>query len=118
MSISAEYAQEHRKDPAVLCCRTEAGTVLTEHNLEDPAIFDELVESGLLTLTGALAIGQVMGATLVKTADSLTPISADMVKGVEFLNEKKEETSTPVTKKNRGCSSSSHKEGRRAEVAH
>ena len=99
MSISAEYAQEHRKDPAVLCCRTEAGTVLTEHNLEDPAIFDELVESGLLTLTGALAIGQVMGATLVKTADSLTPISADMVKGVEVPNEKKEKTSTPVTKK-------------------
>ena len=39
-----------------------------------------------------------MGATLVKTADSLTPISADMVKGVEVTNEKKEETSTPVTK--------------------
>ena len=29
MSITAETAQEHAKDPAVLCCRAEAGTVLS-----------------------------------------------------------------------------------------
>lgn len=38
MSISAEYAREHQQEPAVLCCRTEAGTVIEAHNLEDPAI--------------------------------------------------------------------------------
>ena len=30
--------------------------------LEDPAIFDELVDSGLLNLDGCLKIGQVLGA--------------------------------------------------------
>ena len=115
MSISAEYAQEYRKDPAVLCCRTEAGTVLTEHNLEDPAIFDELVESGLLTLTGALAIGQVMGATLVKTADSLTRRYGEGCRGHQ---REKGRNVHPGDENNRGCSSSSYKEGRCAEVAH
>ena len=78
MSISAEYALEHKNDPAVLCCRAEAGVVLSEHNLEDPAIFDDLVESGLLKLDGAVTIGQAMGATLTKTADSLTPLTPDL----------------------------------------
>ncbi|MGM9661961.1 MAG: D-proline reductase (dithiol) proprotein PrdA [Oscillospiraceae bacterium] len=82
MSISAEYAQEHRNDAAVLCCRTEAGTTLSEHNLEDPAIFDDLMESGLLKLEGALTIGQVLGATLTETADSLTPITERLVAAV------------------------------------
>lgn len=87
MSISAEYAQAHKNDPAVLCCRAEAGIVLNEHNLEDPAIFDDLVESGLLNLDGALTIGQVLGATLTKTADSLTPVTADLVEGVKAVEE-------------------------------
>ena len=39
MSITAETAKEHAKDPAVLCCRAEAGTVLQASNLEDPNIF-------------------------------------------------------------------------------
>ena len=82
MSISAEYAQAHKNDPAVLCCRAEAGVVLSEHNLEDPAIFDDLVESGLLNLEGAVTIGQALGATLTKTADSLTPLKADMLEGM------------------------------------
>ena len=50
MSITAETAQEHAKDPAVLCCRAEAGTVLSASNLEDPNIFPDLVDSGLLTI--------------------------------------------------------------------
>ena len=82
MSISAEYAQAHKNDPAVLCCRAEAGVVLSEHNLEDPAIFDDLVESGLLNLEGAVTIGQALGATLTKTADSLTPLTAEKVEGI------------------------------------
>ena len=41
MSITAETAKAHAKDPAVLCCRAEAGITIEPANLEDPAIFDE-----------------------------------------------------------------------------
>ena len=54
MSITAETAKAHVNDPAVLCCRAEAGITIEAANLEDPAIFDELVDSGLLTLDGCL----------------------------------------------------------------
>ena len=56
MSISAEYAEEHKKSPAVLCCRAEEGIVLSHHNLEDPEIFDDLVDQGLLELDGCITI--------------------------------------------------------------
>ena len=79
MSISAEYAKEHSADPAVLCCRREAGTVLSHHDFEDPAIFDDLVSSGLLKLDGAVTIGEAMGATLKKTSDSLTSLTKDLL---------------------------------------
>ena len=39
MSITAETAKAHAKDPAVLCCRAEAGIIIEPANLEDPAIF-------------------------------------------------------------------------------
>jgi hypothetical protein len=81
MSITAETAQAHAKDPAVLCCRAEAGITIEPANLEDPAIFDELVDSGLLNLDGVLTIGQVLGATLTKTSDSLSALTPDNVKG-------------------------------------
>lgn len=83
MSITAETAKEHANDPAVLCCRAEAGITIEAANLEDPAIFDDLVDSGLLNLDGCLTIGQVLGATLTKTCDSLTAITADVVDGVK-----------------------------------
>ena len=89
MSISVEYANEHKDSPAVLCCRAEEGTVLSAHNLEDPAIFDDLEDSGLLSLEGALSIGQVMGARLTKTADSLTPVTLELV---DQIQEQEEET--------------------------
>lgn len=81
MSITAETAQAHAKDPAVLCCRAEAGITIEPANLEDPAIFDELVDSGLLNLDGVLAIGQVLGAKLTKTSDSLCALTPDNVEG-------------------------------------
>lgn len=81
MSITAETAQAHAKDPAVLCCRAEAGITIEPANLEDPAIFDELVDSGLLNLDGCLTIGQVLGAKLTKTSDSLCALTADNVEG-------------------------------------
>ena len=79
MSITAETCKEHAKDPAVLCCRAEAGIVIGPENLEDPAIFDELVDSGLLNLDGCLTIKEVLGAKLIKTCDSLTPITAAVI---------------------------------------
>ena len=60
MSITAETAKEHAHDPAVLCCRAEAGITIEAANLEDPAIFDDLVDSGLLNLDGALTIEEVL----------------------------------------------------------
>lgn len=84
MSISAETAQKHAKDPAVTCCRFEAGTVIKPENLEDPAILPDLVDSGLLNLgDDCLKIGDVLGATLKVTLDALTPITADKVEGVQ-----------------------------------
>lgn len=79
MSITAETAKAHANDPAVLCCRAEGGITIEPANLEDPAIFDELVDSGLLNLDGCLKIGQVLGAKLTKTSDSLCPLTADNV---------------------------------------
>lgn len=82
MSITAETAKAHANDPAVLCCRAEAGITIEPANLEDPAIFDELVDSGLLNLDGCLTISQVLGAKLTKTSDSLCPLTADNVDGI------------------------------------
>ena len=59
MSITAETAAAHKNDPAVLCCRAEAGTKLEPANFEDPAIFPDLIDTGLLSVDGALKLGQV-----------------------------------------------------------
>ena len=106
MSITAETAAQHANDPAVLCCRAEEGLVIGPANLEDPAIFDELVDSGLLKLDGCLTIGQILGAKLTKTCDSLTPITIDVIDGIVETKEeetkveevKEEEVAKPVVK--------------------
>lgn len=87
MSITAETAKQHAKDPAVLCCRAEAGITIEPANLEDPAIFDELVDSGLLSLDGCLTIEQVLGAKLTKTSDSLSPLTVENVEGIKEASE-------------------------------
>lgn len=92
MSITAETAKQHANDPAVLCCRAEAGITIEAANLEDPAIFDELVDSGLLSLEGCLKIGQVLGAKLTKTSDSLSPLTPYNVEGFKDTVESEEET--------------------------
>ena len=82
MSITVETAQAHANDPAVTCCRFEAGTVVEPANLEDPAIFPDLVESGLLVLPeNTLTIGQVLGAKLTATLDALSAITPDNAEG-------------------------------------
>lgn len=114
MSITAETAQEHAKDLAVLCCRAEAGTVITPENLEDPAIFLDLEESGLLEFSeDVLTIEQVLGTTLKETTDALIPLTKELLEGVSegmkevHLNEKKEvETSETIATPTQAASSS------------
>lgn len=96
MSITAETAKEHANDPAVLCCRAEAGITIEPANLEDPAIFDELVDSGLLNLDGCLTISQVLGAKLTKTSDSLCPLTVDNVDGIKEAAAEEPEEETAV----------------------
>ena len=99
MSITAETAKEHAHDPAVLCCRAEAGITIEPANLEDPAIFDDLVDSGLLSLDGCLTIEEVLGAKLTKTCDSLCPLTADVLDGVKAPSapaEEEEEEAAPA----------------------
>ena len=83
MAITVETAKDYAKDPAVLCCRTEAGTVLTPANLEDPSLFADLEDSGLLAIpSNYLTIEQALGAKLTKTLDALVPLTADVVDGI------------------------------------
>lgn len=94
MSMSNEHAEQLKNELAVVCCRTEEGTILSASNLEDPAIFPDMVDSGLLTIPdNCLKIGQIIGAKLIKTIDSLTPLTPEIVEGykVEAVEEKKEE---------------------------
>ncbi len=82
MAMSKEKAAKNAKKYAVTCCRFEAGTVVSAETLEDPAIFDDLVDSGLLTLGDeTLTIEEVLGLTFKNTVDALSPITKDMVDG-------------------------------------
>lgn len=90
MSMTAEHAKKYAQKPAVTCCRFEKGSVVTPELLEDPAIFDDLVDSGLLELNeNVLSIETVLGSTLNQIADALTPLTADMLDGITLA--KKEE---------------------------
>lgn len=92
MSITVETAKEHLNDKAVFCCRAEEGIVISPENLEDPGLFDDLVDSGLLTFPDdALTIGQVLGAKLLKTTDALIPITPGIIDAVQGGEEKVEE---------------------------
>lgn len=92
MSITLETAEQHKNDYAVVCCRTEAGTVISPDNLEDPAILPDLEDSGLLTIPeNCLKIGEVLGAKLTATIDSLTPITPDVVEGAKIVEAPAEE---------------------------
>ncbi|MBZ2174989.1 D-proline reductase (dithiol) proprotein PrdA [Schnuerera sp. xch1] len=103
MSITPETAEQHKMDYAVVCCRTEAGKIITAGDLEDPAILPDLEDSGLLTIPdNCLKIGEVLDAKLTATIDSLTPITPDIVEGanaietpVEEIEEEEEVVKTP-----------------------
>ncbi|MBE5906531.1 MAG: D-proline reductase (dithiol) proprotein PrdA [Lachnospiraceae bacterium] len=95
MSITNETLQQHLKDPAIFCCRREKGLVISAADLEDPGLFDDMVEAGLLTLSpDGLKIEQVLGSTLLTDVEALTPITRevlDKVNETEGCTEKKEE---------------------------
>lgn len=106
MSITAELAKEHAKDPAVLCCRAEAGITIEPARLEDPAIFEDLIDSGLLKLPdNVLRIEQVLGTTLKETTDALVPLTADMLDGLSLAAEEPKEEGTQAAAPKEAASS-------------
>lgn len=83
MSMSKEQVAALLEEKAVVCCRTEKGTVISEKNLEDPSIFPDMIDGGLLKLTDdCLKIKNVIGAKLIKTIDSLTPLTRDLLENI------------------------------------
>ena len=80
MSITKETLQQHLKDPAIFCCRRQKGLVISAADLEDPSLFDDMVEAGLLELReDGLRIEQVLGSTLLADVDALTPITREVL---------------------------------------
>ncbi|WPC41535.1 D-proline reductase (dithiol) proprotein PrdA [Clostridium sp. JS66] len=88
MSITKETLQKHLKDPAIFCCRREKGLVISAADLEDPGLFEDMQEAGLLTLSSnGLRIEQVIGSTLLKDVEALTPITRDVLDKVNEVQE-------------------------------
>lgn len=123
MSITKETLEQHLKDPAIFCCRRQKGLVIGAADLEDPSLFDDMVESGLLTLSPeGLRIGQVLGSTLLTDVEALTPITRDVLDKVNAsaeapAPEKKESTEAfaPVIKTSVGGNGMIHIEIGKAE---
>ena len=92
MSITQETLQKHLKDPAIFCCRREKGLVISAADLEDPGLFDDMQDAGLLTLSpDGLRIEQVIGCTLLQDVEALTPITKDVLDKVNEVEEEKTE---------------------------
>lgn len=88
MSITLNTLQAHLKDPAIFCCRREKGLVIGAADLEDPALFDDMVEAGLLKLSkNGLRIEQVLGCTLMQDMEALTPITKEVLNRVNVTEE-------------------------------
>ncbi|TEB15895.1 D-proline reductase proprotein PrdA [Pelotomaculum sp. FP] len=86
MSITPETAARHKDDPAVVCCLAKVGMVIAPADLEDPDLLPDLEDSGLLTVPGnVVKIGQALGAKLIKTVDALTPLTPDMLEGMQTV---------------------------------
>lgn len=96
MSMSKEQIKEYLQDPAIFCCQRKKGIIISEADLEDPSLFEDMEESGLITLSeDGLKIKDVLGRTLKKDAEALTSITADMLEGSsspEVTVKKKAET--------------------------
>ncbi len=84
MSITTETVKSHLKDPAIFCCQRKKGLVIGPADLEDPDLFEDMMEAGLLTLSEeGLTIEQVLGAVLITDCDALSPILPTMVDTVK-----------------------------------
>lgn len=93
MSITKDTLQKHLTDPAVFCCRRAKGTVIGADDLEDPTLFDDMVDAGLLTLSDdGLTIEELLGSTLQKDVEALTPITKDVLDKVNPKSAKPVET--------------------------
>lgn len=80
MSMTKELAEQHLGDPAVFCCRRQKGLTISAADLEDPSIFSDMEEAGLLKLsTDGLTVAEVLGATLTQDVEALTPITKDVL---------------------------------------
>ncbi|MGN0324987.1 MAG: D-proline reductase (dithiol) proprotein PrdA [Lachnospiraceae bacterium] len=100
MSITQETLKKHLKDPAIFCCRREKGLVISAADLEDPGLFEDMEDAGLLTLSPeGLRIEQVLGCTLLKDVEALTPITKDVLDKVNEVEEPsvEEATTEPCT---------------------
>lgn len=94
MSITQETLQQHLKDPAIFCCRREKGLVIGAADLEDPGLFEDMQDAGLLTLSpDGLTIEQVIGSTLLCDVEALTPITRAVI---DKVNETAAEAPKPV----------------------
>lgn len=92
MSITKETLNAHLEDPAIFCCRRQKGLVISAADLEDPGIFDDMIDAGLLTLSPeGLKIREVLGSTLLTDVDALTPITKDVLDKINA-----EETPAPT----------------------
>ncbi|AWI07095.1 D-proline reductase (dithiol) proprotein PrdA [Clostridium drakei] len=88
MSITQETLQHHLKDPAIFCCRRKKGLAISAADLEDPGLFEDMQEAGLLTLSpDGLRIEQVIGSTLLQDVEALTPITRDVLDKVNEIEE-------------------------------
>ena len=96
MSITQETLKQHLKDPAIFCCRRQKGLVISAADLEDPTLFDDMVEAGLLTLSDeGLTIAQVLGSTLQCDVEALTPITKAVLDKINEINADAPEADAP-----------------------
>ena len=99
MSITKETLQMHLKDPAIFCCRRQKGLVISEADLEDPSLFEDMIEAGLLELSSdGLRIEQVLGSTLTKDVEALTPITIDVLDKINDTEKEPEESTIKESK--------------------
>lgn len=97
MALTHEQAQANLDKKAVLALRSVEGTTVTEALLEDPAMFDQLVDLGLIEIPeNTLTIGEVLGAETKGLVEGLTAITPDLVDTSKVVSAV-EETSAEVS---------------------
>ena len=100
MSMTQETLQKHLKDPAIFCCRREKGLVISAADLEDPDLFEDMADAGLLTLSpDGLRIEQVLGCTLLEDVEALTPITRNVLDKVNVVDAPSEANDTQEPEK-------------------